>query len=73
MKYHSITKLGLNKARASKINTFNLKLDDIFCHNCYMKIVDEIKMKSIKSKNQNNLIEMILIIILIMKNTLHYL
>jgi len=40
MKYRSITELGLNKARASKTNTSNLKLGDILCHNCYMKIVE---------------------------------
>ena len=40
MKYRSVTELGLNKARASKTNTSNLKLGDILCHNCYMKIVE---------------------------------
>jgi len=40
MKYRSIIELGLNKARTSKTNTSNLKLDNILCHNCYIKIVE---------------------------------
>lgn len=40
IKYRSVTELGLNKARASKTNILNLKLGDVLCHNCYMKIVE---------------------------------
>src|SRR4051812_28604564 len=50
MKYRSITGLGLNKARASKTNTSNLKLGDILCHNCYMKIVKWDRNEKQKSK-----------------------
>jgi hypothetical protein len=50
MRYRSITELGLNKARASKINTSNLKLGDILCHKCYMKLVEWDRYEKQKSK-----------------------
>jgi len=40
MKYRSVTELGLNKAYTNKTNIPSLKLGDILCHNCYMKIVE---------------------------------
>ena len=70
MKYRSVTELGLNKARASKTNTSNLKLDDILCHNCYMKLVEWDRYESRSLKVENNLIKKILIIILLIKNVL---
>jgi len=50
MKYRSVTELGLNKARASKTNTSNLKVGDILCHNCYMKLVEWDRYEKQKSK-----------------------
>ena len=40
IKYRSVTELGLNKARAGKASIPNLKLGDILCYNCYMKVVE---------------------------------
>ena len=51
MKYRSITELGLNKACSSKADTSNLKLGDILCHNCYMKIVEWDQYEKQKSKS----------------------
>jgi hypothetical protein len=39
-RYRSVTELGLSKARAGKNDIPDLKLCDILCHNCYMKIIE---------------------------------
>src|SRR6266542_3112711 len=39
-RYRSVTELGLNKACAGKNNIPDLKLCDILCHNCYIKIIE---------------------------------
>jgi|SRR5581483_309334 len=50
MRYRSVTELGLKKVFASKTNVPNLKLGDILCHNCYMKIVEWDRYEKQKSK-----------------------
>ena len=56
MRYRSVTELGLKKAHTSKTNVPNLKLGDILCHNCYMRIVewDRYEKQKSKIKKQSN-------------------
>ena len=56
-KYRSVIDLGLNKAYANKTNVPSLKLGDILCHNCYMKIVewDWYEKQKSKVKKQSNI------------------
>src|ERR1700722_15107433 len=53
MQYHSVTKVGLNKALGGELYLTkipNLKLDDILCHNCYMEIIEWDRYKKQKPK-----------------------